>query len=301
MTTLAESSAHRPVVVIGANGQVGYELVASLSPLKPVVAFARSTLDITNSDALRKALKPISPLVVINAAAYTAVDKAEEEPEIAAAANSIAPGVLAAIAEECGSCFVHYSTDYVFDGTATRPYRESDPVAPVNTYGRTKLAGEHAVMDNASAAIVLRTCWIYSNRGQNFLRTMQRLASQRPTLQVVDDQIGCPTPARFVAQATVEILTGCGYSIERMRERRGIYHLAASGQASWLEFARAIMRYSPGSAHTVIEGIAASQYPTTAKRPAYSVLDSSLVCKEFGLRMPDWEILLQRTLDWHAS
>jgi dTDP-4-dehydrorhamnose reductase len=299
VSTRTGPSTRRPVVILGAQGQIGFELVRSLKLLGPVVAFARSTLDITNSDSLRATLAPINPLVILNAAAYTAVDQAKEEPDIARAANSTAPGVLAAIAEECGSCLIHYSTDYVFDGNARRPYRESDPVSPANIYSQTKLAGEHAVMENASAAIILRTCWVYSNRGHNFLRTMQRLAGENQILRVVDDQIGCPTPAHFVAQATAEILAGCGFSFQRLRERRGIYHLAASGQTSWCEFARAIFRESPGLARVAIHGIKTSQYPTAAKRPAYSVLDTARVCKEFSLSMPGWEFLLKQTLKTH--
>lgn len=297
MSSPTSSYAQRPIVVIGANGQIGYELVRSLGPLGPVCAFEHAALDITKTNALRTTLKALAPMAIINAAAYTAVDKAEEEPDVAAATNGHAPGVLAAIAEECDACFMHYSTDYVFDGNARRPYRESDPVSPANTYGRTKLAGENAVMEIGSAAIILRTCWVYGNRGRSYLTTMQRLARDRAEIRVVDDQFGCPTAARFVAQTTAVILDKCGLSASRLRERRGIYHLAASGQTSWCEFARAIMRNSPNCKHVAIEGIPTSQYPTPAKRPAYSVLDTSLLYATFGLYMPDWEVLLKQTLD----
>ena len=297
MNIIERPSASRPVVVIGAKGQIGFELVRSLNPLAPVCAFEHSALDITKTDNLRATLTALAPTAIVNAAAYTAVDDAEEEPEIATAANGIAPGILAAIAKECGACFVHYSTDSGFDGSATRPYRESDPVSPANTYGRTKLAGEHAVIEQDSAAIILRTCWVYSNRGRNFMSTMQRLGRERTALKVVDDQIGCPTSARFVAEATAAILASCGLSAERLRERRGLYHLAASGEASWCEFARAIMQYSPGCAGVKIEGIPTSQYPTRAQRPAYSALDTSLLHNSFGLYMPHWNVLLAQTLE----
>ncbi len=297
MSTRVSSNSRRPIVVIGSNGQVGYELVRSLSPFGPVCAFEHSRLDITNFDALRATLKTLAPMAIVNAAAFTAVDKAEDEPDLAAAVNGKAPGVLASIAEEFGACFVHYSTDYVFDGSASRPYRESDPVSPANTYGRTKLTGERAVMEIGSAAIILRTCWVYSNRRQNFLTTMRQLAQERTMIRVVEDQIGCPTTARFVAQATAVILAECGFSAPRLREQRGIYHLAAAGQTSWCEFARAIMRYSSACNDVAIEGISTAQYPTPAKRPAYSVLDTSRLRDAFGLYFPDWEVLLKQTLD----
>ena len=296
MSATNGSSTSRPVVVIGANGQIGYELVKSLAPLAPVLALNRKMLDITDTDAVRASLTALAPVAIVNAAAYTAVDKAEEEAELAATVNGVAPGILAAMAEETGACFVHYSTDYVFDGNATRPYRESDPASPANVYGHTKLAGERAVMEHDGAAVVLRTCWVYSNRRRNFFLKMRRLARERTLLRVVDDQLGCPTSARFISEATAAILSGCGLSAARLRDRRGIYHLAASGETSWCGFARAIVQGSPGCEAVEIEGIPTSEYPTPAKRPAYTALDTSLLCETFGLCMPDWELLLAQAL-----
>jgi dTDP-4-dehydrorhamnose reductase len=258
-------------------------------------------MDITDTDAVRGTLTALAPTAIVNAAAYTAaytaVDKAEEDAELAARVNGAAPGVLADVAGQTGACFVHYSTDYVFDGSAARPYRESDPVAPINAYGRTKLAGERAVLEYNDAAIILRTCWVYSNRGRNFLLTVRRLARERGALRIVDDQCGCPTSARFIAEATAAILAGCGLSAARLRECSGIYHLAASGETSWCGFARAIIRGSPGCEGVKVEGIPASEYPTPARRPAYSVLDTSLLCETFGLWMPRWELLLAQVLE----
>lgn len=286
----------RPIVVLGADGQVGHELVRSLTPLAPVRALNRQMLDITDSDALRAGLTALTPAAIINAAAYTAVDKAEEQPQLAARINSEAPGVLADIAAQAGACFVHYSTDYVFDGRSERPYREADPVSPTNVYGRTKLEGERAALEHDGATIILRTCWVYGSRGRNFLRTVQRLARDQTLLRIVHDQYGCPTPARFIAAATAAILSRCGVSAEGLREHRGIYHLAASGETSWCGFARAIMQASPGCEGVHVEGIPTSEYPTPASRPAYSVLDTSLLCETFGLYMPHWEFLLGQTL-----
>ena len=297
MKTTTKSPTERPLVVIGANGQIGFELVKSLSSLAPVLAFERRTLDITQTSTLRAKLVGVRPLAIVNAAAFTAVDDAENEPALAAATNAVAPGVLATVAAECGACFVHYSTDYVFDGHSRRPYRESDPVAPTNVYGHTKLAGERAVMKTDSASIILRTSWVYSNRRDNFLLKLQRLARTRTALKIVNDQFGCPTPARFIATTTAAILRGCSLSAKRLHEARGIYHLAASGETSWYEFARAIVELTPNCKTVDIEGIPTAQYPTLARRPAYSALDSSLLHRSFGLCAPHWHVLLAQTLE----
>lgn len=224
-----------------ANGQVGFELLRALAPLVPVQGVQRAHLDLTDSDAIASLIERTNPMAIVNAAAYTAVDKAEGEAELAMTVNGTAPGLIAEFAAAKGVCFVRYSTDYVFDGAVETYYRETSATAPLRVYGRTKLAGEQAVLAANGAAIVLRTCWVYGTRGKNFLLTMERLAREHRKLRVVDDQRGCPTGARFIAQTSAAILARCGLSADSARERRGVYHLAAAGETSWCGFARAMV------------------------------------------------------------
>lgn len=286
----------RPLLLLGANGQVGHELCRTLAPLGPLVVRDRQSLDLCDASALRDAVLALEPWVIVNAAAHTAVDQAEAEPELAMAVNATAPGVLASAAREVGAALVHYSTDYVFDGRGARPYREDDPTAPLGVYGRSKLAGEHALLDTLDAALVLRTCWVYAPRGRNFLLTMQRLAASRDELRVVADQWGAPTPARFIAACTAAILAQARGAPAWLAAHRGVYHLAASGSTHWCDFARAILAASPTTARVRVTPIATADYPTAATRPAYSVLDTGRLARAFALHMPSWQELLAVTL-----
>lgn len=282
----------RPILVLGANGQVGHELVRCLAPLAPVLGLQREQLDLTDVDRTRALVRDARPVAIVNAAAYTAVDKAEIEAELAMQVNGVAPGILAELAAASGASFLHYSTDYVFDGSATQPYRESSPTAPLGVYGRSKLAGEQAALAAAGATIVLRTSWVYGTRGKNFLLTMERLARAQRALRVVDDQRGSPTWARFIAETSAALLARCGLSTAALRERRGVYHLAASGDTSWCGFARAIVARMGDCDDVEVAAIPTSAYPTPARRPAYSVLDTKLISATFGLHMQAWDAML---------
>lgn len=297
MTRPGDHRPVRPIVVTGANGQLGFELVRALAPVAPVCGLDRAGLDITDAAAVRATFRELNPIAVVNAAAYTAVDRAECERASALAANALAPGVLAEHAATVGACFIHYSTDYVFDGDATRPYREDDATAPINVYGRSKLDGEHAVLASAGANLVLRCSWVYSARGRNFLRTMQRLARERSVLRIVADQHGSPSWARFIAAATAAILCRVSLDPSQLNERRGVYHLASSGATTWFDFARGILASRLASGSLTLEPIATDEYPTAARRPAYSVLDSSKLCDTFGLVMPSWDTQLAQALE----
>jgi dTDP-4-dehydrorhamnose reductase len=284
-------------MITGARGQVGHELRRSLLPLGPIAAFDRTQLDLADADAIVAVVRQLQPSLIVNAAAFTAVERAEDDVIAAEAINARAPCILAEEAARLGACLVHYSTDYVFDGRATRPYRESDATGPLNAYGRSKLAGEIAVRATSPTSIVLRCSWVYSARGASFLPTMQRLGRERDEVRVVDDQIGCPTWARYIAETTARMLESCGLSAAALRERTGIYHLAAGDSTSWCGFARAILAATPGCENTRVVPIASSEYPTKASRPAYSVLDTTRLCEVFGLFMPSWQSQLALALE----
>jgi dTDP-4-dehydrorhamnose reductase len=286
--------APKPIVIVGASGQLGTALVSKLNNLGPVVGLDRRALDLTDTDAVRRQIRATQPRVLINAAAYTAVDKAEDEPDIAMAVNGIAPGVLAEEAARAGACFVHYSTDYVFAGDATRPYCETDTAAPINAYGHSKLAGEKAVIAANPAALILRTCWVYGAHGANFLRTMQRLANTRTELAVVDDQIGNPTSTGYLAHCTAEILSQIRMDPAALADKAGIYHVSSTGAASWCAFARAIL--SASHPHVRVNPIATADYPTKARRPAYCVLDKTKLLNTFAISPPPWQEMLRAVL-----
>jgi dTDP-4-dehydrorhamnose reductase len=286
------------ILLIGKNGQVGWELRRTLAPLAEVVAVDYPEINLTDTPALRQLVAGTRPAMVVNAAAYTAVDKAETETELCRQINAVAPGVLAEEAKKIGALMVHYSTDYIFDGAKTSPYVETDAPNPLGAYGRTKLEGDRAVKASGADHLIFRLCWVYGARGQNFMLTMQRLAREREKLRVVGDQFGCPTWSRMIAETTAlalkQVLAGADRS-----GFNGEYHLAASGQTNWHEFASRIIEWMPEAERKcrAVEKIATAEYPTPARRPAYSVLDCGKLRKTFGLRLPDWEASLRQVLD----
>jgi dTDP-4-dehydrorhamnose reductase len=285
------------ILLTGANGQVGWELQRSLAPLGEVLALDRGQLGLADPDGLRQRVRAIAPHVIVNAAAYTAVDRAESEPEAARAINAIAPGVLAEEAHRLDAILVHYSTDYVFDGAKAEPYVESDPPSPLSVYGRTKLEGERAIGASGCRHLTLRTSWVYGARGQNFLLTMLRLAGERRSLRVVDDQIGAPTWSRQIAQATAALL---GRPDLAAPGTEGLYHLTASGSTSWYGFARAIFA-SPemarlGVTPPSVAAIPSSEYPLPARRPANSRLDCGRLLSRAGVQLEAWDAALARCL-----
>ena len=276
------------ILLIGANGQVGHELRTTLAPLGPVLASTRETLDLTDEAVIRAAVRAAAPRVIVNAAAYTAVDAAERDEAACAWLNTDVPRILAEEAERCGAWLVHYSTDYVFDGTSGRPYRESDPVAPLGVYGRTKADGEAAVRAACARHVILRVAWVYGRRGKNFLLTIQRLAATGNPLRIVHDQVGVPTWSRSVAEATAAV-------VQQLCNRNdadtlaGTYHVAGAGSCSWYEFACEIVQQMGDTTRGVIvQPITTHEYPTLARRPAYSVLDASLLEAVFGVVLPGW-------------
>lgn len=286
------------VVVTGKTGQLGHALESVLQPLGDVVATDRSRIDLSQPDTIRAAIRALKPDLIVNAAAYTAVDNAENEPEHAQAVNGTAPGILAEEAKRLGSVLIHYSTDYVFDGTNDAPYTEGDPTRPINTYGRTKLAGEEAIQQVGGKHVILRTSWLYSNRGSNFLRTMLRLASEGKQLRVVDDQVGCPTWVGWVARATVTIAREMR-SPDALPSLTGLYHLSSRGETSWYGFAQALLnRYGYG--RTDVIPVSTNEYDPPAPRPTYSVLATEKVESTFGLLIPSWQEQLEAAHD-HAS
>jgi dTDP-4-dehydrorhamnose reductase len=266
------------ILLSGRNGQVGWELERSLGPLGELVATDRAVLDLADPESIRRAVREARPAVIVNAAAYTGVDRAETEPDTAMRINAAAPGVLAVEAKRLGALLVHYSTDYVFDGAKEAPYTEEDRAHPLNVYGKSKLEGEQAIVASGCRHLILRTSWVYSTRGNNFLRTILRRAREQPELRVVNDQIGAPTSAAAIARATAAVL-----SHER---REGIFHMSASGKTSWHGFAEAIVART-GLA-TRIVGIRSEEYPTAARRPRNSLLDNAKLNGAFGIALEDW-------------
>ena len=277
------------LLVIGKNGQVGGELLKALPPSFEVAATDRSTLDLAEPEQIASVIQASKPHVIINAAAYTAVDKAESDQATARAINAVAPGVMAETAKTVGALLVHYSTDYVFDGGKDAPYKEDDAPAPLGVYGRTKLDGERAIQASGCRYLILRTEWVYGPYGANFLLTMLRLAASRPELRVVDDQFGAPTSARAIAEATARILSA------GVPQDSGLYHMTSAGQTTWCGFARAILAGSGSNVPVV--AIATRDYPTPAARPRNSLFDNSRFEKRFGFRLPAWEEGLRQCLE----
>jgi dTDP-4-dehydrorhamnose reductase len=266
------------ILLTGANGQVGWELRRTLAPLGELEALGRAELDLHDAGRIREAVRASNADVIVNAAAYTAVDKAESEREAAFAVNAAAPGVLAEEAKRGGALLVHYSTDYVFDGAKPAPYVEEDAPNPINVYGASKLAGERAIVGSDCRYLILRTSWVYGPRGANFYLTMLRLARERPELRVVDDQVGAPTSSLAIARATAQLLRPGAH---------GLYHLSAAGRTSWCGFARAIL--GRAGIATPVVAIRTEDYPAPARRPRNSRLDCSRLRTDFGVALASWE------------
>jgi len=296
------------VLVTGSRGQVGAELVRALEGRAQVVAHDRTTLDLAKPAQIAARIREARPQVVVNAAAYTAVDRAEAEPERARAVNAIAPRVIAEEAKRAGALVIHFSTDYVFDGAKARPYVEADAARPLNVYGLTKLEGEQAVAASGCPHVILRTSWVYGPHGTNFMLTMLRLAAAKTELRVVDDQRGAPTSSTELARATLALFTrGERYGVigssdvARVTQASGLYHASAAGETTWCGFAQAIFASRARqmgerfSAPRLI-AIPTSEYPTPARRPANSLLSSAKLAKVFGVELADWRQGLEEAL-----
>lgn len=287
------------ILIIGQNGQVSQALQSRLAAMGELIVLGSNQLDMARTDHIRAPIDALRPDLIINAAAHTAVDQAESEAQRAFAINATAPGVLARAALELGVPLLHYSTDYVFDGRKPEPYTEDDAPNPLSVYGRSKLAGEEAIREAGGQHLILRTSWVYSNAGRNFLLTMQRLLREKPHLRVVADQIGAPTWAGTIADSTASL-------IERWQARRcgawGTYHLTAQGQTSWFGFAQAIGEHlvEQHNPCAVLEPIPSSEYPTPAPRPLNSRLDCTRLLREWGVSQPDWRSALQQCLAGQA-
>jgi dTDP-4-dehydrorhamnose reductase len=302
------------ILLTGKNGQVGHELHDLLPRLGEVVALDRQRLDLSQLHEIRRVVREIHPDLIVNAAAYTAVDQAEKEESLAEAINARAPAILAEEAKRIGAAIVHYSTDYVFDGSKNSPYDENDRTNPLNAYGRTKLAGEQAIRESGAHHLIFRTAWVYSTRGKNFLLTILRLATERDELRIVNDQFGAPTWSHEIASATVQVL-------QRMLDRKdqssawmelgGAYHMTAAGEATWYDFAQAILEEgkTPNAAGNTwfaavtggkpllarkVVAINTSDYPTPARRPPYSVLSNARLAQIFGIQLADWRTQLHQ-------
>lgn len=290
------------ILLFGKNGQVGWELQRSLAPLGNLVALNSSHEefcgDLTDFIGIKRTIRKIAPDIIVNAAAYTAVDKAESEPELAQIVNAQAPGVLAQEAKQLNAWLIHYSTDYVFNGKSNQPYLETDVTDPISVYGKTKLEGENNIIASGCSHLIFRTSWIYAANGNNFIKTILELAQQRNKLNVVNDQVGSPTGAELIADVTAYVLL----SLRHESEVCGLYHLAARGYTSWYEFARFILEHAR-NAHFPLKTqsdallpIASTDYPSSAKRPLNSCLNTSKLEKTFNLNLPSWQIGVTRTL-----
>lgn len=290
------------ILLFGANGQVGWELQRSLSPLGELVALDRHSTelcgDLTDLNGIKDTVLKVAPDVVVNAAAYTAVDKAESDSETAQIVNAAAPGVLAAAATAVGAWLVHYSTDYVFDGSGSKPWVEADPTGPLNVYGKTKLEGEQRIASQCARHLIFRTSWVYAARGGNFAKTMLRQAQERETLHVINDQFGAPTGADLLADVTAHTIA----HVLQRPDDAGLYHLAASGETTWFEYAKYVIDQSkraqeaPKIIVKTIHPVATSAFPTAAQRPHNSRLNSTKLEQAFGLRLPPWQQGVARML-----
>lgn len=290
------------ILLFGKNGQVGWELQRSLAPLGELVALdaGNSGLcgDFTDPDGLSQTIRTIAPDVIVNAAAHTAVDKAESEPELVHAINALAPGVLAQESKRSNAWLIHYSTDYVFDGGGERPWREADATAPLSVYGATKLEGEQLIQRSGCKHLIFRTSWVYGARGGNFAKTMLRLAQERDSLKVIDDQIGAPTGADLLADVTAHAIRAA----QQRPELAGLYHLTAAGETSWYGYARFVLDHAQRAelalkvAPGAIQPVPTSAFPTPAMRPLNSRLDTAKLRNAFGLTLPAWQTGVARML-----
>ena len=289
------------ILLLGKGGQVGWELQRSLAPLGELIALEFDSTDycgdFTNLNGLAETVRQVKPDVIVNAAAHTAVDKAESEPELVRTINTIAPGVLADEAEKLGAWLIHYSTDYVFDGSGTTPWKETDATGPLGVYGQTKLEGEQAVA-RCTRHLIFRTSWVYAARGANFAKTMLRLAKERDELKVIADQFGAPTGAELLADVTAQAIR----TVQTRPEIAGLYHLVASGETSWYDYAQFVITFAKQSGETIrvtpdaIKPIPTTDYPTPAKRPLNSRLDTTKLKTTFDLQLPDWRDGVRRVL-----
>lgn len=288
------------VVILGAGGQLGRALQQCFSDSPGLIVADRTVVDLASPEQTRSAIRDLAPDVILNAAAYTAVDKAESEPELARAVNAVSPGILAQEAARIGAFLVHYSTDYVFDGAKQTPWTESDTPHPLNVYGSTKLAGEQAIQQAGDRFLIFRTSWVYGPEGNNFLKTMLRLGRERDHLRVVNDQIGAPTTAIELARATHTIVRGVligGFSLAE--DRAGVYHMTCSGSTSWFGFAQRIFHRAGslfGAKVPTLTPISTSNFSTPARRPLNSVLSNQKLADRFGVRLAPWEQALDEVL-----
>jgi len=282
----------KKILLFGPNGQVGFELKKTLAPLGHIITAEKQKVDFSIPQTIVKCIREVKPDIIVNAAAYTAVDQAESEKELANAINAIAPGVIAEEAKKIDALLVHYSTDYVFNGSSNTPYIESDLPDPINVYGKSKLSGEKAIEDVSGRHLILRTSWVYGLRGKNFLLTMLKLAKERKQLKIVGDQIGAPTWSRSIASATTQILQA-----PTLNDNLGLYHLTCSGKTSWHGFAEAIFKCAALTMPPEVIKITTQEYPLPAKRPAYSVLDNTKLKKTFCIEMPSWSQALQQCMN----
>lgn len=290
------------ILLFGMNGQVGWELQRSLAPLGELVALDNHSRDFcgdfSDLDGVARTLREVAPDVIVNAAAHTAVDRAESEPELARAINAAAPAVLAREAAALGAWLIHYSTDYVFDGSGEQPWLETDTTAPLNVYGTTKLEGEQSIIQSGCKHLIFRTSWVYGARGNNFARTMLRLAQERERLTVIADQVGAPTGADLLADVTAHAIR----SAQRQPELGGLYHLVAGGETSWHGYARFVIESARQAGLPIkvvqesIDAVPTSAFPTPAKRPHNSRLDTTKLQQAFGLHLPDWQTGVTRML-----
>jgi len=279
-------------LVTGASGQVGGELLHTLAPFGEVIAPFRAEMDLADADSVRAFVRDARPDWIVSAGAYTAVDKAESEPELAYAINRDAVAAMALEAKALGASVLHFSTDYVFNGEGTVPWVEDDPTGPLGVYGASKLAGEQALLESGAAALIFRTSWVYGATGKNFLRTILRLAGERAELRIVDDQHGAPTWSRSLAQVAAHVIAQCGTGRESATPFKGIYHVAAGGETTWAGFAREaiamLQELEPETSLAKVTGIPGSEYPTAAARPGNSRLNCGKLGRTFGWETADW-------------
>jgi dTDP-4-dehydrorhamnose reductase len=286
----------RKILLTGKNGQVGWELRRTLAPLGGVVAVGHEEMDLADPDSIRRMIREVRPHLIVNAGAYTAVDKAESEPHLAMAINGVAPGIIAEEAKRLNAAIIHYSTDYVFDGAGKRPYVEDDSPNPLNVYGRTKLAGERAIQAVGMPHLILRTSWVYGARGKNFLLTILRLARERDELKIVDDQVGAPTWSRMLAEVTSQMLSQYYSPLFHsfsVADVSGLYHMVSGGPAtSWYGFARKILEsfgHDVSQALPKLTPIPTADYPLPAKRPQNSSMSCEKLMQVYGLQIPCWD------------